>query len=77
MREIILNSRRGTVAKKYRTIEKTEPFKLPTKPGVLEWFYFSCGPLAALGFFVGGVLGFLYILLGIACLYLLVSIFKR
>jgi hypothetical protein len=36
-----------------------EPYKLPPDPGYCAVIYFVCGPLCALGFFLGGWCGFL------------------
>jgi len=58
---------------KCRKKAKAEPYRLPTSPGPLAGFYFSCGPLAALGFFIGGLQGFVLAIIGNAVLWLLLA----
>ncbi len=58
---------------KCRKKAKAEPYRLSTSPGPLAGFYFSCGPLAALGFFIGGLQGFVLAIIGNAVLWFLIT----
>ncbi len=58
---------------KCRKKAKAEPYRLSTSPGPLAGFYFSCGPLAALGFFIGGLQGFVLAIIGNAVLWFLIA----
>jgi hypothetical protein len=57
--------------------KKAEPFALPESPGILAGFYFSCGPLAGLGFFVGNVGGFVFALVGNVMFWVLIALLKE
>jgi hypothetical protein len=59
--------------KRYKR-EKVDPFDMPTSPGMLAGFYFSCGPLAGLGFWIGGLQGFVLSIVGDAVLWLLIAL---
>lgn len=56
--------------------KKAEPFALPKSPGILAGFYFSCGPLAGLGFFVGNVGGFVFAIVGDVMFWILIALLK-
>ena len=55
--------------------EKVDPSGMPTSPGMLAGFYFSCGPLAGLGFWIGGLQGFVLAIIGDTALWLLLTLF--
>ena len=50
-----------------------EAFQLPTHPGIVEGLYFSSGPIAALGFFLGGWPCFVLALFGNSVLWFLIA----
>jgi hypothetical protein len=49
---------------KQRARGQSDAFNLPIAPGELSGFYFTCGPVASVGFLIGDLSGFL---LAIAC----------
>lgn len=57
--------------KRYKR-EKAEPFTLPTSPGILAGFYFTCGPVAGLGFWIDNLPGFLFAIAGDIVFWLLI-----
>ena len=57
--------------------KKAEPFALPKSPGTLAGFYFSCGPVAGLGFFVGNVPGFVFAIVGDILFWVLIAWLKE
>ena len=59
--------------KRYKK-KKVNPFGMPASPGMLAGFYFSCGPLAGLGFWIGGLQGFVLAIIGDAVLWLLIAL---
>ena len=61
--------------KRYRE-EKVDPFGLSTSPGILAGFYFSCGPVAGLGFWIGNWQGFVFAILGNTMFWILISLLE-
>jgi len=57
--------------------EKVDSFGMPTSPGMLAGFYFSCGPLAALGFWIGHLQGFVLAIVSDAIFWILVALLKE
>ncbi|HEX6479986.1 MAG TPA: hypothetical protein VF043_14180 [Ktedonobacteraceae bacterium] len=72
-----MKRQRGCTKIKPGTREKAEPFALPKSPGTLSGFYFSCGPLAGLGFFVGNVEGFVFAIVGDIMFWVLIALLKE
>lgn len=56
--------------------EQAEPFTLATSPGILAGFYFSCGPVAGLGFFIGYVQGFEIAIVGNALCWFMLALLQ-
>jgi hypothetical protein len=57
--------------------EKRDSFSLPTRPGLFAGFYFSCGPLAGLGFLIGNVQGFELALVSNVIFWVLIKLLKE
>ena len=57
--------------------EKVDPFALPTSPGILASFYFSCGPIAGLGFLIGGMQGFVFAIVSDVIFWVLMKLLKE
>jgi hypothetical protein len=57
--------------------EKVEPFSLPTKPGILVGFYFSCGPIAGLGYWIDDAQGFVFAIVGGIVFWILITLLKE
>jgi hypothetical protein len=57
--------------------EKRDSFSLPTRPGILAGFYFSCGPLAGLGFLIGDVQGFVLALVSNVLFWVVIDLLKE
>jgi len=71
-----LKRQRGCTKIKLGKRKKAEPFTLPKSPGTLAGFYFSCGPLAAFGFFVGNLEGFVFAIVGDVMFWVLIALLK-
>jgi hypothetical protein len=67
--------RRGIKIMPYKR-DVSGSFDFFTGPGLLTSFYFSCGPLAGLGFWVNNVPGFIFALAGTTMLWLLIALLK-
>jgi hypothetical protein len=67
--------RRGMKIKPYKR-DLSEPFDFFTGPGILTSFYFSCGPIAGLGFWMNNVPGFVFAIVGNTILWLLIALLK-
>jgi hypothetical protein len=52
------------------------PSCLPPGPGIFAGFYFSCGPLAGFGLFVGYWQGFVFAIVGDVMLWILIALLK-
>jgi hypothetical protein len=72
-----LKRQRGCTKIKLGKRKKAEPFALPKSPGILAGFYFSCGPLAGLGFFVGNGGGFVFAIVGDVMFWVLIALLKE
>jgi hypothetical protein len=57
--------------------EKVDPFSLPTSPGLLAGFYFSCGPVAGLGFWIGDLQGFVLAIVVDVIFWFLIALLKN
>jgi hypothetical protein len=57
--------------------EKAYPFALSNCPGKVAGLYFSCGPLAALGFFVAGLPGFAFGIIINIIFWILIALLKK
>jgi len=57
--------------------EKIDSFSLPTRPGIFAGFYFSCGPLAGLGFLLGNAQGFELALVSNVIFWVLIYLLKE
>jgi len=57
--------------------EKIDSFSLPTRPGIFAGFYFSCGPLAGLGFLLGNAQGFELALVSNLLFWVLIDLLKE
>ena len=62
--------------KRYKR-EMIAPYSLPTSPGMLVGFYFSIGPVAALGFWIDNLPGFLFAIAGDIVFWMLIMLLKR
>jgi 4-amino-4-deoxy-L-arabinose transferase-like glycosyltransferase len=56
---------------------KAASFALSSSPSSIEWCYFACGPLVALGFLVAGPIGVLIALSIDGCLYCLLYFYTK
>jgi hypothetical protein len=72
-----MNSRKCHIKMGCCKREEVYPFDLPAHPGGLTGFYFSCGPLAALGFFINGLWGFAFAIIADAVFWLLIVLFNK
>ena len=61
----------------YYQREKAYTFALPDCPDKVTGWYFFCGPLAALGFFVAGLSGFALAVIINTVFWILVALLKR
>jgi hypothetical protein len=61
----------------YDKRDKIDPFGLPKSPGMLAGFYLSCGPLAGLGFFMGGSQCFVSAIIGDILFWTLITLLKE
>ncbi len=57
--------------------EKIDSFSLPTRPGILACFYFSCGPIAGLGFLIGDSQGFVLAIVSNVIFWVLMNLLKE
>lgn len=56
---------------------QSDAFNLPIAPGKLLGFYFSCGPVASLGFLIGDLPGFLLAIAGDMLFWFLLTLLEK